>query len=198
MPCRTLRDVTTSDADADRLRALFDAHAFRVLAYASRHVDSHSAHDVVSEVFLTAWRRLDDVPADPLPWLLVVARNTIHNRTRSAARQHQLAHRLTTLGAAAATAPAAEDTVVERQAMTAALAALTSVEREALLLTAWDGLAAVDAALVAGCSPRAFEVRLHRARSRLRRTLRDGERADGARALPRPSRPQPSPLESTS
>lgn len=54
MRARTLRDVTTSDTDEVRLRAAFDAYAVRVLAYASRHVDGHTAQDVVSEVFLTA------------------------------------------------------------------------------------------------------------------------------------------------
>ncbi len=167
--------MTTSDADEVRLCAAFDAYAVRVLAYATRHVDAHTAHDVVSEVFLTAWRRVDDLPAEPLPWLLVVARNMIHNRTRSLSRQQRLADRLAALDAAAATSASAEDTVVEREVMTAALAELSSPEREALLLTAWDGLAAADAAAVAGCSRHAFEVRLHRARARLRRSLDAGD-----------------------
>ena len=167
--------MTTPKADEARLRAAFDAYAVRVLAYATRHVDAHTAHDVVSEVFLTAWRRVDDLPAEPLPWLLVVARNVIHNRTRSVSRQQRLADRVTALDAATTTSPGADDTVIERQVMTAALAQLSSVEREALLLTAWDGLSAADAAAVAGCSRHAFEVRLHRARARLRRSLNDSD-----------------------
>ena len=47
----------------------------------------------------------------------------------------------------------------------------TEAEREALLLAAWDGLRSADAARVAGCSVRAFEVRLSRARARLNRAL---------------------------
>jgi RNA polymerase sigma-70 factor (ECF subfamily) len=35
------------------------------------------APDVVAETFLVAWRRLDDVPADPLPWLYGVARRVL-------------------------------------------------------------------------------------------------------------------------
>lgn len=173
------------------MRAAFDAYAARVLGYASRHVDAHAAHDVVSETFLTAWRRIEDLPAEPLPWLLVIARNTIHNRARGASRQRRVADQIAALGSAAATSPGAEDTVVERRTMIAALAELSPVEREALLLTAWDGLGAAAAALVAGCSRHAFEVRLHRARARLRRSL--GEPG------PRPTTsPRPHPLEITS
>ncbi len=181
--------MTTSDPDELRLRSAFDACADRVLAYASRHVDAHTAHDVVSEVFLVAWRRIDELPADPLPWLLVTARNTIHNRTRSATRHQRLADRLAALDAAAATAPGAEDTVVERQVMTAALAELSTAEREALLMTAWDGLSAGDAAVIAGCSRHAFEVRLHRARARLRRSLDGSDHPKTHLALSHPIRP---------
>ena len=123
----------------------------------------------MAETFLVAWRRLDDVPDDPLPWLLVVARNTIANQRRSAARRHrtltEVALRQRLEQASSDAAP--EDVAVTRATMIAALATLTATEREALLLTAWDGLDDVDAARVAGCSPRTFRVRLHRARRRL-------------------------------
>jgi RNA polymerase sigma factor (sigma-70 family) len=184
--------VRTPELDEARLRAAFDAYAARVLAYAIRHVDSHTAHDVVSEVFLTAWRRVADLPAEPLPWLLVVARHTIHNRARSVTRQRRLADRVAALDAAAATSPGAEDTVVERLEVTAALAQLSHPEREALLLTAWDGLTAADAASVAGCSRHAFEVRLHRARARLRRSLAE---SDGPAADPNPHLPAACPAQ---
>jgi RNA polymerase sigma-70 factor (ECF subfamily) len=49
---------------------------------------------------------------------------------------------------------------------------------ETLTLVTWHGLSIADAATVAGCSPRAFTVRLHRARRRLTDALRDaGETA---------------------
>lgn len=157
--------------DELRLRAAFDAYADRVLAYARRHVEAAAAEDVVSEVFLVAWRRIADLPAEPLPWLLVVARHTIHNRARTVSRQRRLAGQLATLASAAATSPGADDTVVERQLMLSALSELSDTEREALLLTSWDGCSAAQAAVVAGCSRHAFEVRLHRARARLTRSL---------------------------
>jgi RNA polymerase sigma-70 factor, ECF subfamily len=44
-------------------------------------------------------------------------------------------------------------------------------DREALTLVAWDGLEPHEAAVVLGDSPGSFRVRLHRARTRLRRLL---------------------------
>lgn len=157
----------TNPADEARLAALFEAHSRRVYAYAARHTDPETAQDVVAEVFLTAWRRLRDVPDPPLPWLLVTARNVVSNTRRSALRQDRLGAAVAQVSLLAAVTPGADETAIERARMFAALDELTAVEREALLLTAWDGLPARDAAVVAGCTVRAFEVRLSRARAHL-------------------------------
>jgi RNA polymerase sigma-70 factor, ECF subfamily len=154
-----------------RLRNLFEETSMRVFAYACRHVGESAAQDVVSDVFVVAWRRIDDVPDDALPWLLVVARNTIANRRRGVARQHRLADELANLQRSSTATAGADDVAIERRAMLAALAGLSPVEREAVLLTGWDGLSVADASAVAGCSHRAFELRLNRARNRLRRVL---------------------------
>lgn len=156
---------------ADRFTAMFDALAPRVYAYARRHCDAASAQDVVADTFLVAWRRRGDLPAEPLPWLLVVARNTIANRRRHQARHDRLVESAARLAAVAGPAAAAEQAVVERDAVLASVAQLSPHEREAVLLVAWDGLRNADAARVAGCSTRAFEVRLSRARARIGRAL---------------------------
>ncbi|GAA2031184.1 RNA polymerase sigma factor [Pseudokineococcus marinus] len=161
-------DPSPPGADAVRFTALWEAYAGRVLAYALRHTDHHLAQEVVSETFLVAWRRLADVPGDPLPWLLVVARNTVRNQHRSGYRRGVLEHEISRLHELAVPAPGVDEVVAERADVLAALAALTGKEREALLLVAWDGLAPADAARVAGCSVPTFHVRLHRARRRLR------------------------------
>ena len=162
----TFPGVTTSTTQAQaRLTAAFTAYAPRVWAYARRHTEAHECDDVVAETFAIAWRRLDRMPAEPLPWLLVVARNVLANRRRTAARADRLwfaaVHELwRDVGSP-------EDAVAERDALLAALARCTRVEREALLLVAWEGLTPAQGAAVAGCSTRAFTVRLHRARRRL-------------------------------
>lgn len=137
------------------------------MAYALRHVGPDTAQEILSETFLVAWRRLSEVPGDAMPWLLVVARNTIANHRRSGYRRAVLQSELERLQRIAEPSPSAEVPAIERDAMLSALAALTPVEREALLLVAWDGLSAAQAAKVAGCSTSAFHVRLFRARRRL-------------------------------
>lgn len=158
----------------------------RVFAYACRHVGTVAAQDVVSDVFVVAWRRIDEVPEDALPWLLVVARNTIGNRRRGIARQHRLTDELANLQRSSTASVGADEVAIERRAMLAALAGLSSAEREAVLLTGWDGLSVAQAAVVAGCSRRAFELRLNRARNRLRRVLAADDQPDSPpRASPR-------------
>jgi RNA polymerase sigma factor (sigma-70 family) len=187
--------VTTGrpDLDAVRFTALWEAHAGRVLAYARRHVGPDDAHEVVSETFLVAWRRLADVPGTALPWLLVVARNTVANHRRSGYRRALLDGELARLQEVAAPETAAEVTAAERAAALARLAALTPTEREALLLIAWDGLTPAEAAQVADCSVSAFHVRLFRARRRLRAT---DDREDAAASADTPSL-TPTPDRST-
>lgn len=160
-------DPSPPGSDAPRFTELWETYAGRVLAYALRHTDSDLAQEIVSETFLVAWRRLADVPGDPLPWLLVVARNTVRNQRRSGYRQAVMQDEISRLREVAAPAPGADEVVTERADVLAALAALTSKEREALLLVAWDGLSPADAARVADCSIPTFQVRLYRSRRRL-------------------------------
>ena len=70
-------------------------HSARVLAYAANRGASRAeAEDVVSEVFLVCWRRLDDVPSPPLPWILGVTRKVLANQRRSRARQRAVTERV--------------------------------------------------------------------------------------------------------
>ena len=146
-----------------RFDRLYEEHASAVLAYALRRTDAASADDVLGDVFLVAWRRIDDVPAEALPWLLGVARRVLGNQRRSFRRQDALRERLQTH-----TAPMVEET--DGRVLTA-LSTLSEADRELLLLIAWDGLSASDAATVLGIRPSALSMRLSRARNRLRTAL---------------------------
>lgn len=150
-----------------RLEALFEAHARTVLAYARRRTDHATAADVLSDVFVVAWRRLDRIPDDALPWLLACARRTLQNHRRAEWRRHLLAERLVASTPRIAS-PAPE---ISDGALAQALATLSERDREALLLTEWEGLSAKAAADALGCSPQAFWVRAHRARRRLAAAL---------------------------
>jgi RNA polymerase sigma-70 factor (ECF subfamily) len=151
--------------DRDRLESLYDDFAHRIYAYALRNTGPNDADDVLSETFAVAWQRIDVVPERSLPWLLRTAANLIRNRRRAEVRRTAL---VTVLGGLYHDeSPPVDDVVAERDLLLAALDRLTILEREALLLIAWDGLDIAEAAEVSGCAARAFRARLARARARL-------------------------------
>ena len=51
----------TSPADM-RFRQLFDEHYRAIVAFFQRRIDPNDVHDAADDVFLVAWRRLNDVP----------------------------------------------------------------------------------------------------------------------------------------
>jgi len=167
----------------DRFEELFRATAPRVRTYLRRHVEPDVIDDLLAETFTVAWTRLDRIPQEPLPWLFVVARNMVRRQWRSRRRADELFQRSAReLWTHVEASP--ETGMLNREDTLAALSQCSPLEREALLLTAWDGLSATDAAAVAGCSPRAFTVRLSRARSRFDRALGSDPPSGGATPTP--------------
>jgi RNA polymerase sigma-70 factor (ECF subfamily) len=143
-----------------------------VLAYALRRTSREEAEEVVAETFLVAWRRLPEVPDDPIPWLLAVARRVLANQRRATGRRKALDQRLgSTSRPGSLVAPDPAEEVEARMALDNALRHLSEWDREALLLVAWEGLDNRRAAVVMDCSPATFTVRLHRARRRLTQHL---------------------------
>src|SRR3954447_10690618 len=71
--------------DSERFTRMYRDHYDRVLAYALRRAPAEVAKEAVDETFLIAWRKVPDLPARVLPWLLVVARNAINNQFRGRA-----------------------------------------------------------------------------------------------------------------
>jgi RNA polymerase sigma-70 factor (ECF subfamily) len=160
-----------------RFTAVYEAHYGAIHAYAARRVGPEAADEVAAETFLVAWRRLDALPAEPLPWLYGIARNMVaRQQTAAGRRQH-------TEVALARERPAAPPGFAEPDdtALWKAWERLRPVDREVLALVAWEELSVAHAARVLGCAAPVFSVRLHRARRRLERLLA------GARAQPTPS-----------
>jgi RNA polymerase sigma factor (sigma-70 family) len=151
------------DDSQARLTALYEEHYRSVLSYVLLRADQETAEDITSETFVIAWRKLSRLPEPPLPWLLGVARNLVRTQRRTSARRHNLVARLAEL----APADDVAEQVAERQAALTALAELSELDAEAVLLASWYGLTPDEAAKIAGCSARTFNVRLHRARRRL-------------------------------
>jgi RNA polymerase sigma factor (sigma-70 family) len=171
---------------------LYRRQAGRVLAYALRRTSPAVADDVVAEVFLVAWRRLDDMPADEVAWLLGVARRVLANRRRGDRRATALHDRLafehrdlTSDASAASAASAAGDAGdgdtrgaggVDERVLTA-LGRLAERDRELLMLIAWEDLSHAEVAQVLGVRRGTVAVRLHRARQQLAAALAEQDAA---------------------
>ncbi len=166
-----------SETRRARFERIFEGHYGRVLRYLERRVSADDAHDALAETFTVAWRRLEELPDDPAPWLYGTARRVLANQRRAALRRDALAERI-----AAESTPAFVEEPQGGRVITA-LARLAEPDREALLLIAWEGLNRTEAARAMGCSIPAFAARLHRARRRLQRLMEEEDRV-----LPRRSR----------
>ena len=153
----------------DRFEGVYRDHHPAVRAYLLRRAEPELAQDALSETFLAAWRRLDELPADPLPWLLATARRTLANQRRSARRLGGLRDRIA--GAESHAGADLTEQVADAELVRRALAGLSERDREVLMLVAWEGLDPAGAGRVAGCTRATFAVRLHRARKRLDRAL---------------------------
>ena len=149
-----------------RFEVVYAAHRGPILGYVLRRTGNpDDAADVIAETFLTAWRRLDDLPRDPETrlWLYGVARRVLANHHRGERRRSALADRLRA-DLAASYHPPEQDG--EQAQITEAFGGLPAADRELLALSAWEGLDNGQIAVVLGCSRNAVRLRMFRARKR--------------------------------
>lgn len=173
MPDTDLVVELMTDASSDvRFQALYAAHRADLLRYAIRRIDPDLADDIVSEVFLIAWRRFDEIPSAPLPWLYGVARKVLANQRRSRDRLARLIRRSADNAEIAGTFDDLEASVISSATFVAAFDRLSDDDREVLALVAWEGLGAREIGQVLGCSTTAVGMRVQRARRRLRTQLK--------------------------
>lgn len=155
---------------ARQFSELFAANYGLVLAYARRRVGADLAQDVVADTFLAAWRNMDDLPPEPLPWLYRAAHYAVAGHRRTLARRSRLDDRAR-LQAPSVTAPDHAELVAADIELAAAFQALSEADREVLRLAAWEGLGPEAIGAVVGCSGIAAKARLYRARRRLSQRL---------------------------
>lgn len=167
-----------------RFRRLFNDTRHDLLAYAVRRTNRpEDAADVVAETYLIAWRKLNSLPTggEARLWLFGVARNVV---LRGASREHALQTLVDRLALGLhdmrSTTELADGQLPPR--LRAALEGLPVQQREVLLLTAWEGLTPREVAAVTGAPVNLVRVRLHRARSRLRRELAEAKPTSSSRA----------------
>jgi RNA polymerase sigma-70 factor (ECF subfamily) len=136
-------------------------------------LNSSDLDDLVEEVLIIVWRRIDNVPADAeTAWIIGVARNVLQN----ARRKKNRATAFETALRPVMTESSAEDAVVADAAITEALMLLGPEEREILMLHFWDGLSSAQIAHILGTTENAAAVRLSRSLAQFRQHLLVDER----------------------
>jgi len=156
------------DGDADALGELYREHASAVMRVAYHLMASRDeAEDIVQDVFIglpEALRKLADLGSFPA-WLRRVAARTALMRLRGERRRRQ-----SPIEGADGTAAPPHDGI-ERDAIAGALASLPDDLRTVFVLKEIEGYSHAEIASLAGITVANSEVRLHRARQRLRKTL---------------------------
>ncbi|WP_187977078.1 RNA polymerase sigma factor [Mycetocola sp. JXN-3] len=147
---------------------VFHANYVLVRRYAERRVPSAAlAEDIAAETFTAAWVRYQQGDSIELPWLYRVASNKINDHFRSAERKRAVEE---TLERVLSEQEEDADTL-EKIALGRSLLKLTDREREAILLTYWEGLGAAEVAVALSCSVASAWAILSRARKKLRALL---------------------------
>jgi RNA polymerase sigma-70 factor (ECF subfamily) len=154
------------------LGVVYERHAPAVFRYLARRTGTPAAEDLLGEVFVAAvaarLRVQPHASGSALPWLYGIAGNVVRAHLRRKA-PHGLADHEPAVDWDAVDARL--DAGARRHELRVALQALTSSERELLLLVAWDGLTPAEAGQVLGLTPVAARSRLHRARTRAQAAL---------------------------
>jgi RNA polymerase sigma-70 factor, ECF subfamily len=156
-------------------RSLFADAYDDLLRFAQRRVHPSRAEDVVAEVFLVAWRRIDDAPKraqDLRPWLFGIARHCLLNARRGQGRQEALAVRLAETAPPEGVSGSLDPDLVAMQIdLAAGWRGLSAGQQEVLALAVFENLTSRQAGRVLGITSAAYRLRLMRARHALRRQL---------------------------
>lgn len=160
--------------DADAFGLLFERHARTIYNYCFRRTgDWAAAEDLVSIVFLEAWRRRDQrlPPGKELPWLLGIATNVVRNRRRSERRYAAALRRVPESRTEPELTSESDERLDDERLMRQTLELLSRLPRRELdvfVLCAWFELSYEDAAVALEIPVGTVRSRLSRARVRLR------------------------------
>ena len=161
----------------DRLAPWVSGVAYRILG------DADEADDVLSDVFVQVWRRIDqhDPRRGPLtPWVLSIARNRsldlLRRRRRWSRKAERVEQEQSSDGIDAPDTPEATEASVPgwpvHRAVHQAVAALPAEQRQAVLLAYFDGLSHSEIARRTGDPLGTVKTRLRLAQRKLEESLR--------------------------
>jgi RNA polymerase sigma-70 factor (ECF subfamily) len=152
------------EGDAEAFAALYGRYAPMVHGVLLARVPRTDVDDLVQDVFLTAWKRLDTLrdPAAFAGWLAMIARNRATDFHRRAQPVEALDDDV------GATNPGAEDEV---RGVLETIRRLPEVYRETLVLRLVEGMTGPEIASRTGLTPGSVRVNLHRGMKLLREML---------------------------
>ena len=153
------------DGDAGAFSRLYDRYGRVVHGLLLARVGRDEVPDLVQDVFLTAWRRLDDLrdPAAFGGWIAMIARHRATDFHRRAAEHVELPADLE--------APGGASDAAEANAALAAIRSLPEAYRETLMLRLVEGMTGPEIAERTGLTPASVRVNLHRGMKMLRDKL---------------------------
>ena len=155
-----------SSDDESRFVATYERYLQPVYVYCRRRVSADRADDVVADVFLTVWKKIDQLPPEDqaLNWIYAIAYRSVLHQWRSGSRQRRLKDKLVQLGGVGVALP--EEQIVqshESRQVLDATSRLKAVDQEILRLSLWEELSHSEIASVLNLSPEAARQRFSRA-----------------------------------
>lgn len=162
--------------DQAAFASLFDEYVGSVYRFAARRLGSPAdAEDLTSIVFMTAWRRREDLrtfKGSPIAWLLVTADRSANNLVRARRREAALVDRLArTRDVAAVVDAAPQFPDVLPDGLRNSLDKLGRADREVLNLAIVAELSYEEIANALGVPVGTVRSRLSRAKARLRSVM---------------------------
>jgi RNA polymerase sigma-70 factor, ECF subfamily len=173
--------------DSSPASEIYDRYSGRIYNFAYRFLkNAEAAEDATQEVFVKMLRHANQFNGDAKlsTWLFSITANWCRDYLRKADNKaKETDDVLVSLPASADLSP---DRDLERreneQLIRRALGFLTTEQREAILLSRYQGLSYAEIAQIAGCSEGAVKTRVFRAMETLKKTLA-GEASRGDRCL---------------
>ena len=166
---------------------IYDRYSGRIYNFAFRFLkNSEAAEDATQEVFVKMLKHANQFHGDAKlsTWLFSITANWCRDYLRKADNKAKESDDV--LVALPTPAELAPDRNLERreseQRVRRALESLTAEQREAILLSRYQGLSYAEIAQIAGCSEGAVKTRVFRAMETLKKTLM-GDASGGNRCL---------------
>lgn len=152
----------------EKFTSVYRSFLPQISSYLVRRCEASDVEELASRVFEIAWRKRTQAPEGfELAWLYRIAGFVVANHRRAIKSEKNFLERFRPSDFA----PSPEDIAVADLALAKAWKKLSGFEREAIALTAFEGLSNQDAARVLEISPNAFTQRLAKARKNLKANL---------------------------